>query len=543
MSLTRDNKLYIEGDDQYKKNTDKLLNILNWVTQVFVIGAQGDVVSADLTKAPKRKRTLIIYLSHNNPTVSPEKKLATMQFKTLTAQIISDMASCAVANPVKKEFEMLRWRDEILKHLTSTVWVRITRRIEMIKQCFPKKKGKEDADLEELNSIIDKWAEKRAVNPNNASPDWIQEERKHIFKGKMEKVVKTKDIIKKWILDLVRMFENMQRTVDSQKDNTFHRALCRASCLISSPFMTDMEDERRRTLLNLSNKQESLIDKLHRRIWKLFRYITGAEAYILIGIPFFKELFSETETNLTVDFKWILNEGLNPTKKSLVYVVTETEQEYEAWQTSMVEKAQNDEKIKNNIDASLLEHLKSTCKQLGLAKIHSNNKLITFNNTIHCEVNLILFSLTNGIEPEFSAIGVSKLMCWTCTHFVKLFEDITGRYWNISGTSGRYHFQWLLPVADLFNPPSAPGLVIGRPPNPLIGQVATANKSLTEKVEEELLTILKASIQPETGFTRGHIRSRSDSSTGSSFTITANGPNETPHRPYFSPGIVLMINS
>lgn len=53
--LIRQNKDYDNKDDSERERVDKLLDILNWIAQCFVVGEKGDVVSNSIGSLTRGK--------------------------------------------------------------------------------------------------------------------------------------------------------------------------------------------------------------------------------------------------------------------------------------------------------------------------------------------------------------------------------------------------------------------------------------------------------------------------------------------------------
>lgn len=533
LKTKRENKNYISASTQDKEKIDKLLNILNWISQCFVLYPQGDVVATELERNVAKGEVLIL-LSQNDLDVDDTKNLATMNFRTLTTNIIDDMVKCRIKSN-RKRFNMLQWRDTILSHLVEVAWPRMRQRFQMITEIKSKL-----FDIETIfNRMIDHWHTAIPAGEGREYPEWIKNAAMSVY-GDSNEVV---EVTKKWFRDLINMGEEFNRTNVKQdvRLETFEKALCRISFILDSPFMIDMKDQMHRLQYGFKNDQDYFIDKVYRRLWKLFRYFTGSEAYVDIALPFFEDLagVKNSSKTLKVNFKWIFVNMLDlDTKRSISFEEKETSQQLEIWLEQKLDNVLNEPTIKLDIDAKRLENTKEVCNmKIQNEKVKDKDSNIIFRNKIHCEVNLIIYSIVNRINVEGKAIGVSKLMCWSCTHFVAFFEESTGEYWNISGTSGKFHHQWCQPVAGLFKPQRN---------SPLLKQpVEDAVADVMVKAGEEFKEILKRNIQKVRMFTAGHKRSFSDSSVGVAFTIylnTSHGPMNPKLTSSSWPAIVQSVN-
>jgi OTT_1508-like deaminase len=68
---------------------------------------------------------------------------------------------------------------------------------------------------------------------------------------------------------------------------------------------------------------------------------------------------------------------------------------------------------------------------------------------VHCECNLIAFLLkepNNIWPPPFSHIGVSKLSCVACYHWVQLFNKFFRRKYQTRGTHFKWYKGWAMPI-------------------------------------------------------------------------------------------------
>jgi len=65
---------------------------------------------------------------------------------------------------------------------------------------------------------------------------------------------------------------------------------------------------------------------------------------------------------------------------------------------------------------------------------------------VHCEVSLICFmDSSNEIPPAFNYIGVSKLSCKACYHWIMAWNHFTGRTkWHTAGCHDKW-YPWKMP--------------------------------------------------------------------------------------------------
>lgn len=66
-------------------------------------------------------------------------------------------------------------------------------------------------------------------------------------------------------------------------------------------------------------------------------------------------------------------------------------------------------------------------------------------NFVHCELNVISYILNSSEEGFLDYIGVSKLCCRGCAHYIQAVEHVLGKRFKIKGVHPKFYYPWVFP--------------------------------------------------------------------------------------------------
>lgn len=480
------------------KRAKTLRHILDWVSQCFVQFKQGDVVAASAVPDPA-SRSVTILLVNNNCAIPMQANNMTNNFVKWNENIQKVSGK-----------NLTSANESFLAGISTTCWARFSRRCTLLKESGSK------------NNIIELYAAWKELDKTRRTnmldtPDALRAAAKACYGSPG----KTRDTVKKYLSDLMAMTHKVGLVDDAGKSNFFLQALCRASYIAASPYMRFMHPKRIATV-SISDNLRKFLSKAHNRIKKIARYATGAEKYIIQGLPFLKQIVGigggHIQQQLEIRLKWIPDETINNE------VAIEEKKKVErssvmTWfdgQLNEVVKSVGPNAIKNS------ETVKAEIST-GMTKLKNDKEHIVFDNRFHCEITMIIYLQTHDIKVMYNVIGVSKLSCSACSSFIKFLEWKPETYWDLSGTSSKSHHQWRLPVANLFIPKIMPPTAAPQqntpptkpPKHKLDEMVENAKKLFIEDIQNEFKSVLQRRVTS----TATKARAGSDSSTGSKWVL------------------------
>jgi len=71
--------------------------------------------------------------------------------------------------------------------------------------------------------------------------------------------------------------------------------------------------------------------------------------------------------------------------------------------------------------------------------------VVCWNPTVHAELAMIMAMVNDEIEHVLPYIGVSKLSCIMCAHYIRTFNEVTEQKIAIRGSHGKAYPGWFWP--------------------------------------------------------------------------------------------------
>lgn len=491
-------KKYYENNRSDRTHDDNerakaLRHVLDWMSQCFVQLGHGDVVSA--SAVPNHdSRSITILLVNNNCAIPEQAEMMTANFVSWNEKI---------QGPSGRNLSSIK--ESFLKGISQTCWLRFARRCTLLK---------ESGSKNYIRDLYQTWRKLDNLGSTDSlgTPVELRDAAEACYGSRG----KTRDTVKKYLEDLMDMTYQIETISDTEtaKSNFFLMALCRASYVAASPYMRIMHPKRIATV-TMFDKLRNFVIKLETRIKKIARYATGAEKYIIQGLPLLKQIAQTNVSNklqkLEVKFKWIPDESKNKD------VAIDDKPEVERLSVTTWFDTQLSDVVKS-LGPDVISKSSATVKaeiHTGVSKLKGSRENVVFNNRFHCEITMILYLLTHDIKAKYNVIGVSKLSCSACSSFIKFLERTPETYWDLSGTSSKSHHQWRLPVEDLFIPKIMPPTAAPPPIHKLQELIKNAKESFMDDIHNDFKSALKRRVIS----TATKARAGSDSSTGSRWVL------------------------
>jgi len=228
------------------------------------------------------------------------------------------------------------------------------------------------------------------------------------------------------------------------------------------------------------------LKKVRRRLWRVLRYSSGPQKFLIKGKTILTKKIVEAKGNPnSIVFEepvWVAKDPkLNTLFSTSLPTITVNKDTYINW-----------------FKTEFTSKLKETDQTKKAIATITRTRSLTWKPSLHCEVTLLTYLYLTNTKIISNAIGVSKLNCYACNVYTTELKTGGSGSYNMTGTSGKTHHQWLIPSPDVFSTQAVAGL-------------KAASKSGAEKVKTECTADIRAFLA-DTGRRNS---TGSDSSTGS----------------------------
>lgn len=188
--------------------------------------------------------------------------------------------------------------------------------------------------------------------------------------------------------------------------------------------------------------------KFCRRLWRVLRYSAGPQIFLIKGRSILKAKIMLARGNSNTikieDPVWVAKDTklapLFSTAQQEIIIAKDT---FISWfRQEIISKSTASAANKNSAIVSITSY----CNR---AKF--NNGII-WRPSLHCEVTLLAYLYLASTRIISNAIGVSKLNCFACSVYTDgLKSGSPGAEYNMTGSSGKFHHQWLILNSALFS--------------------------------------------------------------------------------------------
>ena len=417
-------------------NERQMLSILNWIASFFVRNPIGDCVASALSVDGHK---IILYLAANRG--RPEEVDVQNGQKLVSAlrQAFHDPQSATRL---------------LFNSAISITYRRLYRKLDMIKDMrFPLRKIESTPvvpPIEMFEKLVTKWAQADGVEQN---------QQLIVFNRRIIEGPATYESGGEGINSLKATFKFFIEEIDSrrglsdlqQKDRFLEvawTAFCRAaiSLLFSDFFTRVVSDDIKAAQIFLQDELDWL-RKLRRRLWRIARYRTDAKSVATTGIKWIRRILGDEFTEDGDCFKvvWVgLDSDTLPKNHGMKYEIKGRPQDHF---NKLLEEYR--------FELSPGRNEQTFATDLGnLWPKPKPNSTPSFTPFLHCELQLIGYLDRHNVTVHMNLIGVSKLMCWACSAYVKEvnnrreLEDGLKKPYVLSGTSGKAHHAWLIPPGE-----------------------------------------------------------------------------------------------
>lgn len=429
------------------------LHVLDWIAQFLVSGPRGDVIAVATSLGTGITPTL--YIS-NNSCKDTEKEIYMKELKSSLQRLINNFFKMHKEQKLATERQIKDASVEFLKQTCEHSWGVV---VSKIRRIFNLSYDCTESFQSDICHIYNELKEKIPVTNTTSAAKALTGHWTAICRRGLDAVHTQED----------RLTELQQRITSCSK-------------LLSTPIMKYMADLQKedRARIGLAEKDLAFLGRLYRRTRKVVKFWTGALDFVRDGLERFGKLWDmNKEKKQGSEFKL-----------EVFYVF-----EKETFQSSIASQIPS---VSFTSDKALLAITKIKDDALKdivdkdraiLAKLDKQLMAITCQGfgckaMFHCETTLALFLIMSGISVDHNAIGVSKLMCWSCTKFFDKLKTLTQKSFYLSGSSGKSHHAWRYPTTKLFTTPS--GL------EGIASQFDEASESVGPSAKDELKRVFRS---------------------------------------------------
>lgn len=429
------------------------LHVLDWIAQFLVSGPRGDVIAVATTLGTGITPTL--YIS-NNSCNDTEKEINIKELKSSLQRLINNFFKMHKEQKLATNGQIEDASVEFLKQTCEHSWRVVISKIRRIHNLSYDLTDSFEGDI---CRIYNELKEKISVKNTNSAAKTLTRDWRAICKRGLDKVYTQEE----------RVTELKQR-------------ITRCSDLLSSPILKHMANLRKedRAHIGLAENDLAFLGRLYRRTRKVVKFWTGALDFVRDGLERFGNLWDMNKekrqgSEFKLDVVYIFEKptfqssiasqipSVNFASDKALLAITEIKDD------ALKDIVNKDRAILAKLDKQLEE---ITCKGFGCKAM------------FHCETTLALFLIMSGISVDHGAIGVSKLMCWSCTKFFDKLKTLTQKSFYLSGSSGKSHHAWRYPTKKLFTNPS--GL------ESIASQFDAASESVGPSARDELKRVFRS---------------------------------------------------
>lgn len=376
--------------------------------------------------------------------------------------------------------------DDLMRVVVEYGWPRVSSKLSKVKEAFPTAQR-----LTAVGKVLDWWEQKNLF----------------IEKDFVEQVAPTgaggKKRTPKEILDIriatLKSHNTKVMSVDpsAQTLNTteLKLALLRDMCNSCKYLLQAFDGVMKRNPAPPMPDGVSLdsFKRLRRRLWRVLRYSAGPQKFLIKGKAILKSrILLEHGNPDTIEFVepvWVAKDA------KLVALFSTAPPEITIAKDTFINWFK--EEFTNTLPDTNPKKKSATDSITNFCNNPRFNNGIKWRPSLHCEVTLLAYLYLTGTKIIGNSIGVSKLNCFACSVYTTHLKTASpGIEYNMTGTSGKTHHQWLIPSSAVFSTKAA---------------LKTASDAGTQKVKADT----KAEIRDFLNDTGRRNSVGSDSSTGS----------------------------